>query len=301
MIRRECLNPFSRRPLTSLRPSRTRRRRSTEAEARPYPTEPDAVSDAATEANQSPAEGASGTNRMNGDCDLPSPPTNTGVGRRAAAIFRLLAPRGDPRGELPSSCPLRTRDARSDASHPPDSRTRRRGGPGPTSVDHARGVAHAVGASTARIPPAQKNPSTRRGFGCTNAFVEAAPTRRATDSRCKTRQLTPLFPRPPPLLVTKTDARSTMNPNNGVPPPRVPPPHQPHGGGDDKAPQFTFGTFSPEGVRRIPSSRAFRVSRGSHACRPRSRGAPHPVGASHASRSDRAPHQISRPLAPFAS
>ena len=177
----------------------------------------------------SPVEGASGTNRTNGDCDLPSPPTNTGVGRRAAAIFRLLAPRGDPRGELPSSCPLRTRDARSDASHPPDSRTRRRGGPGPTSVDHARGVAHAVGASTARIPPAQKNPSTRRGFGCTNAFVEAAPTRRATDSRCKTRQLTPLFPRPPPLLVTKTDARSTMNPNNGVPPPRVPPPHQPHG------------------------------------------------------------------------
>ena len=35
------------------------------------------------------------------------------------------------------------------------------------------------------------------------------------------------------------------------------------------APQFTFGTFSPEGVRRIPPRRSFRVSRGSHACRPR--------------------------------
>ena len=156
MIRRKCLNPFSRRPLTSLRPSRTRRRRSTEEEARPHPTKSDAASDAATEASLSPEEGTSGTNRTNGDCDLPSPPTNTGVGRRAAAIFLLPAPRGDPRGELPPSCPLRTHDARSDASHPLDSRTRRRGGPGPTSVDHARGVAHAAGALTARIPPALK-------------------------------------------------------------------------------------------------------------------------------------------------
>ena len=159
---------------TSLRPSRTaddaQRRRG-----RPYPTEPDAVSDAATEANQSPAEGASGTNRMNGVCDLPSPPTNTGVGRRAARRRpHPLCPRG-ARGarhrrsrvrSTTATCvltPASPIHALVDAAGP---RAR------PPSTTHERARTQQV----RRLPDPPGAKTQKRGEAptCTNAFVEAA-------------------------------------------------------------------------------------------------------------------------------
>ena len=76
-----------------------------------------------------------------------------------------------------------------------------------------------------------------------------------------------------------TPNSSTMNPNAGaVPPPRVPATN-PQGGGDDKAPNFTFGTFSPEqvGNARVLCSRfpavvcvsAIKHRRGASRRRPR--------------------------------
>jgi hypothetical protein len=106
--------------------------------------------------------------------------------RRRAALPPFpdcFAPRGDPRGEPPSSGPLRTRTRvltlpAPRFTHSQTRRTRpdlRR----PRSRRHAR--SRCVDCPDSPCDKTQ-TPNTRRGFGRTNASVEAAPTRRATDS-----------------------------------------------------------------------------------------------------------------------
>ena len=65
----------------------------------------------------------------------------------------------------------------------------------------------------------------------------------------------------------------------------------PHGGGTTRRRSSRSARSALKGTSH-PPRRSFRVSRGSHACRPRPRGAPPAAGASRASRSDRASRQF---------